>query len=80
MTTNHIEKIDPAIIRPGRIDINIHFKPAKKPVIEEIVSHYWDDDVKLDFKIPPTPHCKIVEICRSTESLDETIEKLKKLD
>lgn len=80
MTTNHIEKIDPAIIRPGRIDININFKPAKKRIIEEILTHYWDKNVKLDFKINPTPHCKIVEICRSSDSLDETIEKLKELD
>lgn len=28
MTTNHVEKLDPALIRPGRIDLAIHFDNA----------------------------------------------------
>ncbi|KAL1914839.1 uncharacterized protein VTP21DRAFT_7931 [Calcarisporiella thermophila] len=28
MTTNHIERLDPALIRPGRIDVRIHFTNA----------------------------------------------------
>lgn len=77
MTTNHIEKIDPAIIRPGRIDINLEFKPATKDIAEEILNHYWDSNVKLGFEYKPIPHCSIVEFCRSSETLEETLEKLK---
>ena len=75
MTTNHIDKIDPAIVRPGRIDINLEFKPANKKIIEEILSHYWEEDVILDCDIKPIPHCKVVELCRSSTSLEETISK-----
>lgn len=80
MTTNHIDKIDPAIIRPGRIDINLEFKHAKKYIIEEILSHYWEQNVKLNFNIKPLSHCKVVELCRSSTSLKETISKLNKLN
>jgi len=30
MTTNHPEKIDPALLRPGRIDYILHFGLASK--------------------------------------------------
>lgn len=76
MTTNHIEKIDPAIIRPGRIDININFRPANKRIIEEILGHYWDMDVCLDFEVEDIPHCKIIELCRSSSNIEETIKSL----
>lgn len=79
MTTNHIEKIDPAIIRPGRIDINLEFKVAKKNIIEEILAHYWEEDVKLNFEIE-LPHCKVVELCRSSTSIEETIERLENIE
>lgn len=76
MTTNHIEKIDKAIIRPGRIDINLEFKEATKPIINEILSHYWEEKVELVNDYLPIPHCQVVEYCRSSSSLEETIEKL----
>ena len=30
MTTNHIDKLDPALIRPGRMDINIELKKCDR--------------------------------------------------
>ncbi|ADO67336.1 putative AAA+ family ATPase [Cafeteria roenbergensis virus] len=78
MTTNHVTKLDPAIIRPGRIDINIEFKPASKKIMEQILSHYWDLKVRVELENEyiPLPHCEIVELCRSSNSLDETLKKL----
>ena len=30
MSTNHIEKLDPALLRPGRADLHVRFEPIKK--------------------------------------------------
>ena len=37
VTTNHPEKIDEAIIRPGRIDFKYEFKNASKKIIIEML-------------------------------------------
>ena len=41
-STNHVEKIDPAALRPGRIDIRIDFKRASVSIVREILSHWYE--------------------------------------
>jgi chaperone BCS1 len=41
MTTNHPEKLDPALIRPGRVDMQIAFTLATKHQIREIFSKMY---------------------------------------
>ncbi|KAI8086045.1 P-loop containing nucleoside triphosphate hydrolase protein [Halteromyces radiatus] len=41
MTTNHPEKLDPALIRPGRIDVKIHFGNATKQQAEELFIKFY---------------------------------------
>ena len=36
MTTNHAEKLDPALLRPGRVDMTITFGYAARDDIEEL--------------------------------------------
>ena len=44
MTTNHREKLDAALVRPGRVDMQIRFSLATKHQIEEIFFRmYWSD-------------------------------------
>jgi len=42
MTTNHIEKLDPALIRPGRIDHVIHLGYIKTSEALEMIKYYSD--------------------------------------
>jgi SpoVK/Ycf46/Vps4 family AAA+-type ATPase len=36
MTTNHIEKLDPALIRPGRCDVKVELRRSSKKQMKEI--------------------------------------------
>jgi hypothetical protein len=42
MTTNHPEKLDHALIRPGRIDICAKFKKCTRETMLEMIEHFYD--------------------------------------
>ena len=41
-TTNHKEKIDPALLRPGRMDMYIHLSYLKGKAFRVLASNYLD--------------------------------------
>ncbi|KAJ9114791.1 hypothetical protein QFC24_007110 [Naganishia onofrii] len=41
MTTNHIEKLDHALIRPGRADIHVEFKNASKAICRDLFKVFY---------------------------------------
>ncbi|KAK3062875.1 hypothetical protein LTS18_003194 [Coniosporium uncinatum] len=45
MTTNHPEKLDKALIRPGRVDMQIEFKNASRQQARDIFLRMYSDDV-----------------------------------
>eukprot|EP01070_Trichotokara_eunicae_P009532 Trichotokara_eunicae@DN6106_c0_g1_i4.p1 len=47
MTTNHVEKLDPALIRPGRVDVRIEFERCTPNTFWEIVSHFFKQDTSI---------------------------------
>jgi DNA polymerase III delta prime subunit len=42
LTTNHPEKLDKALIRPGRIDLNIHFSYCSNETISDIFINFFE--------------------------------------
>jgi chaperone BCS1 len=77
MTTNHPEKLDPALIRPGRINKKLHLGPVDVASLCEMVEHY------LEIKLTPaqrlalgsragrvTP-AQVEQCCAEAESLEE---------
>lgn len=49
MTTNKLEAIDPALLRPGRIDYKLELKYCSKKIMKEIIDFFYnvDSDINL---------------------------------
>lgn len=47
MTTNHIEKLDPALIRPGRCDVQLQLKLASKNQMERMFLRFYPGEETL---------------------------------
>ncbi|KAI8872339.1 hypothetical protein GQ42DRAFT_119516 [Ramicandelaber brevisporus] len=46
MTTNHIERLDPALIRPGRIDVRLFFGYATEDQIRRMFTRFYPEHAK----------------------------------
>jgi len=44
MTTNHIENLDPALIRPGRIDKMVYMGKVERPMAKEMFMRFFKPD------------------------------------
>ena len=48
MTTNYPEKLDKALIRPGRIDINLEVGYCDICMIQEMFKFFYNKDLMID--------------------------------
>lgn len=62
VTTNHIEKLDPALLRVGRMDVKVEVKRPEAAEISEFMSVFYSSPVEIfgEFDIAMT---EIQEIC-----------------
>lgn len=70
ITSNHYRKLDPALTRPGRIDIEIEMKPIEFDTINEMYLHYYNENIPRKYeqkmkniKIAP---CDLINIQKTT--------------
>lgn len=47
ITTNFPERIDKALIRPGRVDMIVHFKKCSLGVIREMANSFYEQEVEI---------------------------------
>lgn len=80
ITTNFPERIDRALIRPGRVDMIIHFKKCNREVMQEMLNSFYDvntqlpDDPALDGKWSPAEVNQI--LFRNFENPKKAVEEL----
>lgn len=48
VTSNYPERLDAALMRPGRIDLNIHLGNASRGTIADMIQHFTDKTVNAD--------------------------------
>lgn len=73
MTTNHPEKLDEALIRPGRVDHQVPFDYASQHQVRELFIRMYRDDVELGDKVISVSSTEnektpLVSLCASRSS------------
>jgi truncated hemoglobin YjbI len=81
ITSNYPEKLDKALVRPGRIDVKIEFKNASREFIREMVERFYSKPVALE-TIPPeldnifTPAEVMESLCTYFKDADGAIKHM----
>ena len=79
ITTNKPKDLDPALIRPGRIDREIEFKNISNQGVYQMLKYYWKDKMTLKLKQINCDRkytaAEIIQICRTTKNFNDIISK-----
>ena len=80
ITSNNYNSLDPALIRPGRIDMTIEMRNADVDVIKEMYNHYYNDiipeDIVNKFRDYVVSPAKIVNLRLQHENKDNFLNAL----
>ena len=83
VSSNFPERIDKALIRPGRIDMIVNFKKCNRTILQEMVSSFYDQSFddwttdELEYRWTPAEVNQI--LFRNFDSPDDAISELKTL-
>ena len=81
MTSNHPEVLDKALVRPGRIDIKIHFQKCNHQILVELLRFFYEtDDIPSvsDFKEYQFSPAEVYQKCFESATVEQLIEALVK--
>ncbi|KAL2905548.1 hypothetical protein RDABS01_004258 [Bienertia sinuspersici] len=86
-TTNHKEKLDPALLRPGRMDMHIHMSYLTFPSFRILVSNYLEfegqhsvfDEIQRLIEVVKVTPAQVAEELMRSEDVDEALDGVVKL-
>lgn len=83
ITSNHYDKIDKALVRPGRIDMTLEMKNASIKVIEQVIQHYYGVEiprrVRSKLRDDVVSPAMLINLRFHSKNVDEYYENLMKL-
>jgi DNA polymerase III delta prime subunit len=80
ISSNFPERIDKALIRPGRVDMIVNFKKCNRQILKEMVSSFYDQDIEdwtdetMDYKWTPAEVNQI--LFRNFDKSEDAIQEL----
>ena len=78
-TTNHIEQLDPALLRCGRVDVKVEFDNPTKDNLKDMLKLFYSVDEVPDFKYKGSlSACDLQETCIESATMEEAIEYFRK--
>ena len=76
MSANHPERLDPALLRPGRIDKVVHFNRATAETVSNIVESYFGErpeGLGASVERVMTP-AEVIKCCTEARSANEAVQ------
>jgi len=81
MTTNKKDTLDKALIRPGRIDIQINFTKCSKNMAKDIINTFYDSNISIDkldkFKEYEITPAELIQKCFLFDNVNDLLIQLK---
>jgi len=84
ISSNHYDQLDPALVRPGRIDIPLELGNASHKTISQIYKHYYNNEISSkalknvkEYKYSPAAIVNLSFTCKSEEEFLKALSKLK---
>ena len=48
ISSNHYHELDPALVRPGRIDVTLELSYVSHKILQEMYRHLFDENIEID--------------------------------
>lgn len=83
-TTNNVDRIPPALLRPGRFDIKLCLSNCSVKMYRQIISHYYSDDPTIQTRLESFPFrhgqhspLEVINMAIQSNGIDELLSRIR---